>query len=193
MLSIAILTAALAMLCAGFIAGACVDWYDIFSFEGKAGYFVVGIALLGGLAGLIIGFVTKWILSSGASPGFFKVLGLSWGIVIVLSALAALISWRLAGLAPDIDGKRLDLAVEFRLPGGDTGVPKASDDTFLMLQAMSGRSVREVQKGTLDMAAVRRENGYWILPGTVYLFTSRGKRLLHLMIDGETSAAVIVP
>ncbi len=91
-ISVAILSGALATLCAGLIASACIEWYNISSFEGKAGFFLVGIALLGGLAGLIIGFVTNWIIMSGVSPGFLKGLGLSWSIVVVRIGLGELSS-----------------------------------------------------------------------------------------------------
>ncbi|MFC1849064.1 hypothetical protein ACFL27_02535 [candidate division CSSED10-310 bacterium] len=192
-ISVAISSGALATLCAGFIAWACIEWYNISSFEGKAGYFLVAIALLGGMAGLIIGFVTNWIITSSISPGFFKGLGISWGIVVVLSALGALFSWLLADIPPEIDGYLLDLAIEFRLSTEETEPPQASDDTFMTLQCLSGRVVRKMQTGTLDLAAIRQEDGYWILPATAYIFTSRGKRLIHLVIDDETAATFIVP
>jgi hypothetical protein len=89
---IPILTGAFALFCAGLVANACVDWYKISGFEGKAGYFIVIVAIFGGFAGLVIGGVTAWIISSGVSPGFFKGLGISWGIVTVTSLLAALFS-----------------------------------------------------------------------------------------------------
>jgi len=59
------LTGVLGLLAAGFIAAACVSWYHISSFEGKSGYFMAAIALLGGMAGVIIGMVTGRLLAEG--------------------------------------------------------------------------------------------------------------------------------
>lgn len=36
------------------IALLCVKWYRISSFEGGSGYFVIGLALLGAMGGLIV-------------------------------------------------------------------------------------------------------------------------------------------
>jgi len=190
---IAILTGALALLCSGLVANACVRWYNISSFEGKAGFIMVSIALLGGLVGIVIGLITTRIVASGASPGFLKGLGLSCGIVLAASALAVLVSWLLADIPPKIDGEELDLLVEYRLPAGKGGLPEPSDDTYLALGSLSGKTVRKKMRGKLDLAAARYEDGYLILPGSVYIFTSRGKRLLYIVINDETSAGFIVP
>lgn len=42
---------------AGTVAGLAVDWYNVSSFEGGAGFFVVGMALVGLIAGFLIGLV----------------------------------------------------------------------------------------------------------------------------------------
>ena len=192
-LAIVLLSGISAMVCAGLIANLYIEWYHISGFEGGSGYFMVYTALLGGLAGVVIGFVAHWIVSSGASPGFLKSLRLSWGIILVLSGLTAWLSWKLADIPPEIDGYLLDLAIEFRLPA-EVDVPeKASDDSFMTLQCLSGRKVRKVRKGGLDFASARIENGYRILPASVYLFTDRGKRLIHLVLDGKTEATFITP
>jgi hypothetical protein len=47
--------AAVGCLGAGVVAGLCVDWYRISSFEGASGYFVVFMALLGMLGRLVVG------------------------------------------------------------------------------------------------------------------------------------------
>ena len=47
---IALLTSIAAMFGAGTVAGLAVDWYNVSSFEGGAGFFVVGMALVGLIA-----------------------------------------------------------------------------------------------------------------------------------------------
>jgi hypothetical protein len=54
----AVLSAALALIGAGLVALGCVRWYAVTSFEGASGYFVVGIALVGGVLGCLIGAIT---------------------------------------------------------------------------------------------------------------------------------------
>ena len=62
-LGVAVLGGICGLLLAGFIANACVSWYQITSREGAAGYFVVFTALLGGVAGLIVSLITARIVA----------------------------------------------------------------------------------------------------------------------------------
>ena len=117
---IAVLTGVLGLFAAGFIGAGCVSWYRISGFEGKSGYFMAAIALLGGILGTIIGFATSRLLAAGAAPGFLKGLGLSWGIVLLVGGVAALVSWMLADIPPKLNGQTLELEVEIRLPAGET-------------------------------------------------------------------------
>ncbi len=192
-ISIAILTGALALCCAGIVASACTEWYNVSSFEGKAGFIVVGIALLGGLAGLVIGFAVAWIVASEVSPWFFKGLGLSCGIVLALSALATLFSWVMADFPPKIDGDELYLLVEYRMPAEETELPEPSRDTSVILTSKDSWGVRRVEWNELELDEARHEEGRWILPGGVFLFSSRKERFLYMQIAGETRADCLVP
>ena len=64
---ISIFAAALAgvagLFLAGFIANACVSWYHVSSREGASGYMVMFLGAAGGIAGLIIGFITARIVA----------------------------------------------------------------------------------------------------------------------------------
>jgi len=191
---IALLTGALGLFSAGLIMNACVKWYRISSFEGASGYAVVFTALLGGVAGLVIGLVTARFVAAGGSPGFLKGLACSWGIVLGLAGLATLLSWTLADIPPKIDGQELDLVVEIRLPVGVTNSPAAgTGESYLTLGSSVRHKQRKSQRGVLKVAEARVEGGRWIVPGEVHLFTMRGQRSLGLMLNGESLAGFVVP
>jgi hypothetical protein len=191
---IALLTGVLGLFSAGFIMNACVKWYRISSFEGASGYAVVFTALLGGVAGLIIGLITARLVAAGAAPGFLKGLGYSWGIVLGLAAFATLLSWTLADIPPKIDGQELDLLVEIRLPVGVTNPPAArAGESYLALASSARHVQRKSQRGVLKVAEARFEGGRWIVPGEVYLFTMRGQRSLDSTFNGKSLAGFVVP
>lgn len=191
---IALLSAALGLFLAGMVAAACVSWYRISGFEGASGYFVVFTALLGGIAALIIGLVTCRVVAAGNAPGFFKGLGISFGIVGGIAGIAALVCWLLADIPPSIDGLSLDLAVEIRLPVGETESPaRVTGDSSLSLGSVVNHVQRKSEKGELRTAEARREGGRWIIPGTVYLFTTRGQRAISAELGGKQVGGFLVP
>jgi hypothetical protein len=192
-IAVALLTGALGLVGAGAVANACVSWYRISGFEGKSGYFVIGMALLGGIAGTIAGLVCARIVASWPAPSFLKGVGLSWGVVAGVTAAVAAIAWALADIPPEVDGKKLDLEVEFRLPAGEAEPPAAGESAYVSLAAASGQTVRRTERGELHLDAARREDGRWIVPGEVLVFTTRGSRILDLVVGGETLAGFIVP
>jgi hypothetical protein len=192
---IAVLDGVLGCLGAGLVAALCVDWYRITSREGAAGYFVIAMGFLGGVAGFLIGMVVSRIVAAGVAPGFLKGLGLSAGIIVGLLLIATLISWALGDIPPKIDGQRLYLAVEIRLPVGEGSPVETKGDSSLTLGSINSWShvQRASQQGVLDVAHARLENGRWIVLGSVFLFTSRGVRSLAVTIGGKERGGFIVP
>lgn len=182
-LLIALLTGALGLLAAGLVMSACVIWYRISSFEGEAGFAVVGMSLLGGMVGVVLGLVVARLLPGGSSLAFFKALGAAWGIVVLLSALAAWIAHALADIPPTIAGRELDLEIEIRLPV-DEKPPSGSsaEESTIELGSLSGRVQRVGERGELRFADARLEDGRWIVPASVSLFTARGRRLISFQI-----------
>jgi len=199
-LLIGVLTALVTMVVAGYVAGLAVGWYRISSFEGGSGYFVVGMAFLGLAGGFIIGMVVSRVVAARANPGFGKALGLalgtSLGIVLAVGTIARL----QADVPPMLDGQELLLAVEIRWPDGQTPAESnASSDGrtpgawSLVLSSSSGRTVRASRSGPLWREDARLEDGRWVVPGAVELFTSRGERILDVQPDGLIENGFIVP
>ncbi len=64
----AFLTGIVGLLAAGFVAAACVDWYGVSSREGESGYFVIGIAFLGLIAGFVVGLIVARMVAAALAP-----------------------------------------------------------------------------------------------------------------------------
>jgi len=79
-IGVALLTSIATLFGAGAVAALAVDWYNISSFEGGSGFFVVGMALLGGFAGFLVGLVVSRVVArkKGHRP-FLKSLSASCG------------------------------------------------------------------------------------------------------------------
>ncbi|MFO1498311.1 MAG: hypothetical protein U1G07_07970 [Verrucomicrobiota bacterium] len=191
---LAVLTGVVGLFSAAFVASACVKWFHISSFEGGSGYFVVINALLGGLAALVIGLVASRLIAASAAPAFWKAIGYSWGTVLALSAIAALIARGLADVPPTLDGNQLLLQVEIRLPAGQTNPLSApSTDSYLTLGSVVRHVQRKSRKGELKPDQARLADGRWIIPGQVEVFTSRGLRSIDAVIGGKSCAGFLVP
>jgi hypothetical protein len=191
---IALLTGVCGLFCAGAVASCCVRWFRISGFEGKSGYFVIGVALLGGIASLIAGIVISRVVAGWPDPGFFKALGCALGAVLILSGLSLLLCrWR-AHIPPVLDGRELMLEVEVRLPDDDAAPPAEREGAAsLTLGAVTRHVRRASQSGEVFPARSRMEHGRWIVPASVFLFTRRGLRCLDMQLGGKSVAGFIIP
>lgn len=191
---VALLTAGAGLLAAGVAMNACVGWYRVSSFEGKAGYAVVTVALLGGIAGLVVGLVTARLAPSGGLGGFARSVGIAWALVGGAALLAAGIARALADVPPTLDGHGLRLEVEVRLPV-DAKVPRADADgeSYFHLHSVVRRTARKSVRGDLRLAEARVEDGRVVVPGSAPLFTQRGGRSIGFRIQGLEPFGFLVP
>ncbi len=188
-----VLAGLVGLLLASFIANACVSWYRISSFEGQSGYYVIFIALGGGVAGLILGLITSRFIAAHFGPGFLKEFGGALGVVLVLAGVVALLCRWLADVPPTIDGKRLNLEVEFRFPAThSTKLPTAEGKWAFTLGSLSGQTQRASQTGKVKTDAARLEDGRWIVPAEVFLFTERGRCTIMLQSGDKDIAGFLV-
>jgi hypothetical protein len=193
---VALLAAAIGLVLAGFIASHAVSWYRISSFEGGAGYFVVGMALLGAIAGFVIGLVTSRFVATSAHPSAWYAIGWSQLILIGLAAIIAGIARLSADVAPKLDGEELLLMVEIQWPATPATSP-ATDTTTrrLKLYASHDHVTRASRDGALWMEDAHQVDGRWVVPGAVAVWTSRGDRVLTVdpAIDGMSGFLVPLP
>lgn len=191
---IALLTAVFALFCAGTVSALAVDWYQISSFEGGSGFFVIGNALLGGIGGFIVGLVGSRVVA-GRAGGFMKGLGVACGLVLGLCLAVAGIAYFLADIPPTIDGEELFMAVEIRWPADPkvAGPRDLGGLPSLQIGALSAGVARRMESGPAFVEDARQEGGRWILPGVVPIFTRRGGRLLDLSAKDKSIAGFLVP
>ena len=191
---VGVITAAVACVVAGAVAMLCVEWYRISSFEGKSGYYVAGIALVGLFAGLIIGLVTSHIAAGTLHPSFLKSLGASLLVVLAIGGTIGGVARLMADVPPKIGGEELLLAVEVRWPASQTESP-AKDGVArrLRFRALAGNVARVDKEGPLWMEDAHQVDGRWVVPGAVELFTSRGKRALEIEPAPSKPSGFLLP
>ena len=180
--AVAVLSAALGGFAAGLVASGGVKWYRISKFEGGAGYFVVFMALLGVVSGLLIGVITSLSVWADSGGGFLKALAIAWGIILLIAGIVAVISRLLADVPPTIDGQELLLVVDVRWPADQSVSPAAvaSGDAFIVLNSLFGSTVRKSERGVLWVGEAQQIDGRWTARGVVNIFTSRGQRMLQI-------------
>ena len=180
------------MLAAGLVAAACVDWYNVSSREGESGYFVIAIALLGFVAGFVIGLITARVVAAGADPGLVKALGRSLAMVAGVTLLGGGTARLLADVPPEIGGETLMLSVEVRWPPEQVDQPRAGPgEGTLTLHSIPfySNTVRASETGPLWMQDARLVEGRWVVPGAVSVFTGRGKRALMVSTNEDDPTA----
>ena len=89
----------------------------------------------------------------------------------------------MADVGPTIGGKDVMVLVEFRWPRGQEP-PATTEQWWLELASVSGGVQRNSEQGPVWREDARLEDGYWIVPGAVNLYTSRGDRTITLRPDG---------
>jgi hypothetical protein len=179
---VALICGVLGLLLGGFIANSCVSWYQISSREGASGYFVIFVALCSGVAGLVLGFIAARIIAWNFGPGFGKELLGALAAVILVAGVTTLMCRVLADIPPTINGRELILEVDFRFPNnfGSDRPPTSEGDWQFTFASLSGQARRKYRIGTIQSVAARHENGQWIVPTQVELFTERGGRNVTL-------------
>lgn len=187
-----LLTAFFSLFAAGFLAAMLVDWYQISSFEGGSGFFVVGIALLGFIAGLVIGVIAAVVVARRPQPGFLQAVGYGWGAALAIVLVIGGGARFLADIPPELRGEALFLQVELRWPAGRPR-PVSGDGAYTRLSSATASMVRTHEDGPLWLEDAREEDGRWIVPGAVPVFTQRGRRLLDVRIRDEQLAGFVVP
>lgn len=193
-LLVALLTGILALFAAGLVAAAYADWYHLPSREGASGFFVLFMALLGGVAGTVLGLIIARVVAAGPAPGFGRAILYAFGTVVSVSGIIALLCYGFADFPPTLEGEELRLEVELRLPM-DHKVPptevKGARD--FELASVVDHTQRAVRYGELKVEQARLEEGRWIVPAEVLLFTSRGDRVIDAHLGESSIAGFVVP
>ncbi len=191
---IAFITGVFGVVVSGVVADAYTNWYHIPSRDGTASYLVVAIAVLGGLVSSLLGLIIANVVAWNANPSFLKAAIISWVAVLLVNGFVALVLYLFADIPPRIDGDRLRLEIEIRLPMDQQIAPnELQGDAEFVLGSVVNQTQRAFKTGELKISQLRHENGRWIVPAEVLLFTSRGLRSISARIGEESLAEFIVP
>ena len=173
------------------IALISAKWYRITGFEGAIGYYVVMMMAVGGVGGLVIGAAASRVAvwAGGQAWVGWGQIGAAMGAIAAALVLVLVIAYLGGEHERERAGRGLVIAWEVRLPAGEPG-PDASPaqwtDEQLRMQVVS--VVRGQPRGSaeavLDRSAFRVEDGQWVLPARVGLFTSRGELCVNLKLGG---------
>jgi hypothetical protein len=189
-IGVGILTAIVGMLAAFLVGGLLADWYNVSSF----GFFVVGIAFAGLLASFVIGVIVSLVVSARRKPGFARALAYSCGIVLGILAIIAAGGRLLADIPPTLDGDTVFLQIELRWPAAGAAEPRTLQGAgYTRLGTSTGSVVRRQEDGPLFVDDARQEDGRWIVPGAVDVFTARGQRVLQVGVGDTRLGAFVVP
>lgn len=189
--SIALLSGVLGLVCAGIIAAFCADWFRISNFEGKAGFFMVAVAMLGGIAAFFVGPFVMRLITAGAAPGFFKQLIVACGAVLAIALGALAICRWFADVAPKMHGKSLVLEIEVRCPKTFT-LPKVPDEYGSTSEVYLPRRARQ-PIANLRLDETKTVDGFLIVPTTVPLATSASQKYLGVRFDKNHSLTFGLP
>lgn len=193
-LSAAALAGIIGLVLAGFIANACVSWFSVSSREGQSGYFVIFNSLFGGVLAFIIGLIAARVVASYAGSDFLKECGAAVGAVVGIAGLLTVFFRFIADVEPTLDGRPLNLEVEYRFPVTATAEasPTSTGAWEFQLHSIVGGVRRGSQRGEVKTAEARREEGRWIVPCLVRIFTERGDRAIQLSKDGADLGGFLV-
>ncbi|MBC8086709.1 MAG: hypothetical protein H7Z40_05550 [Phycisphaerae bacterium] len=190
----AIITAALGTVLSGYVALMAIRWYRISGFEGKSGYYIVAMALIGLVVGLAVGVVVSRVVAANANPGMLKSVGISVAIMSGLVAVVGTVGRLKADVPPTLDGEHLMLIVEARWPATHTESPAVTPGiSYLELGSIVSRVQRASAKGALWKEDAQLVNGRWVVTGAVHLFTERGDRVIEVALNDSVRSGLVIP
>lgn len=170
------------------MASASVRWHRISSFEGASGYFVAGLTLAGVVLGFLVAVVSARVVHAGFRSEWWAQLGGGVGVVCLLVALATLVSYFRADFVPERKGSPMAIEWEVRLPTSQTECPVWPDEELrlqLVATVGSGRRPSGAEDAKFDRVGFRFEDGQWVLPARVPVFTGRGVFCVNLTLGGR--------
>jgi len=184
---IAFLTAIVGCILAFFVGDYLTTLAHVPNMEGQRGMMVVFVcAPIGILAGLIVGVVVSLLVARRGAAGFFSALGLSIFTVAVISGLTGAIPYLLSDKPPRIDGQRLDLEFQLRVPA-TMKIPDQPDGYSIRVSLYTND--QEDRYAFIDWQSIVKTTDHITIPGHVDLLTHSQNRSLLASIGNEPAAS----
>jgi hypothetical protein len=152
-------------------------------FEGQRGYALVFIcAPLGLVAGFLIGLIVGLRTRRPGLAGFGAAQGLSILITGVVAGLLFVVPYLLSDKPPKIDGKRLALDFELRIPAA-IKIPDQPDGYSIRVALYNNG--RQDRYAFIDWSSISKQADATTIPGHVDLQTHSQNRSLFASIGNE--------
>ena len=152
-------------------------------FEGQRGYALVFIcAPLGLVAGFLIGLIVGLRTRRPGLAGFGAAQGLSILITGVVAGLLFVVPYLLSDKPPKIDGKRLALDFELRIPAA-IKIPDQPDGYSIRVALYNDG--RQDRYAFIDWSSISKQGDATTIPGHVDLQTHSQNRSLFASIGNE--------
>jgi hypothetical protein len=187
---IALFTAVVGCVFALFVGDYLTRLAHVPEMEGQRGMTVFFLcAPLGILAGLITGIISSILVRRQGPAGFFIAQGWSLLIVCGVAGLLVGVPYMLSDKPPRIDGKRVELQFELRVPA-----------TFKIPDQPNGYSIQaslytdglQSRFAFIDWSGITRDAEHLTIPGNVPLLTHSKSRSLLIEIGNESDAAQFI-
>ena len=184
---VALITAAVGCVLALFAGDYITRMLHVSEFEGERGYAVIFLcAPLGILTGLVVGLVVGICTKRPGFAGFLIAQGLSILIVGAVAGILTGVIYLGSDKPPKIDGKRLTLDFELRVPVS-TKIPDQPDG--YSIRACLYANNRANQYAFIDWSSIRKSADQITIPGNVELATRSENRSLLASIGNEPVAS----
>ena len=189
-LGIAIITAAAGMFLAVLVGDYLTRLAHIPEMEGQRGMTIIFLcAPLGILAGLIIGVVASILVRRQRVAGFFVAQGWALLVACLVAGLVFEIPYLLSDKPPRIDGKRVELQFELRVPAA-VKIPNQPDG--YSIRASLYLDNRQSDFAFIDWSGITRDAEHLIIPGRVALLTHSKRRSLLASIGNAENDSQFV-
>jgi hypothetical protein len=189
---IALLTSLAGAGAAGYVGYLGVEWAILTSRGDRSGYYLFAGAMIGLLGGFVIGAVTARLVHSG----FWAAQGYSLAMVAGLCTIAALFARIWADPVPTIDGERMMLKTELRLPRGwqpDNRTLRGTGNRCWLDVSETVLIERQQADSPLDWKEAKNVDGQWVAPCTLRLFSGRDDRYIRMKFGNKADVTFRVP
>jgi hypothetical protein len=180
---VAFITAVVGCVLALFAGDYITRLLHVSDFEGQRGYAVIFLcAPLGILFGLIVGLVVGICTKRPGFVGFLSAQVLSILIIAGIAGIFTGIIYLGSDKPPKIDGKRLTLDFELRVPPS-AKIPEQPDGYSIRLSLYANN--RQNRYAFIDWKSIRKDAEQITIPGNVELMTHSESRSLLASVGNE--------
>jgi len=159
------------------------ELYHVSNFEGGRGMLIFfALAPLGLIVGFIIGLVVALRSGGTGFGGFAKTQGIALAIALGLAATVSGILYLAADHPPKLDGKRLALEFELKVP---PALKLPAQPRVQTLHASLYANDRDNRYALLDYDKIVSHDGYVFVPGKASLLSQTFNRDLLVSIESE--------